>query len=131
MPLRERRRSHAHFTADVGPHSKSSPQVFGGPCFLYIRIYNGRVDKDPKKEGRNISERGLSLDLAEQLDWATALIWEDKRKDYGERRYCVLGFIEDRLHSVVFTPRDGKPPVISLRKANKREVKRYEKATQI
>ncbi len=98
---------------------------------MYIRIYNKCVDKDPKKGSRNISERKLSLDLAEQLDWATALIWEDKRKDYGERRYCVLGFIEDRPHSVVFTPRDGKPRVISLRKANKREVKRYEKAAQI
>ena len=100
------------------------------PCFSYIRIYNNKVDKDPGKEGRNIAVRGLSLDLAEQLDWATAVIWEDKRKDYGERRYCVLGFIEDRLHSVVFTPRGGKPRVISLRKANKREVERYEKATQ-
>ena len=100
------------------------------PCFLYIRIYNNKVDKDPDKEDRNIVERGLSLDLAEHLDWATALIWEDTRKDYGERRYCVLGFIEDRLHSVVFTSREGKPRVISLRKANKREVNRYEKATQ-
>ena len=88
------------------------------------------MEKDPKKERRNLSERGLSLDLAEQLDWATALIWEDKRNDYGERRYCVLGLIEDRLHSVVFTPRKGKPRVISLRKANKREVNRYEKASQ-
>jgi len=86
------------------------------------------MEKDPKKERRNLSERGLSLDLAEQLDWATALIWEDKRNDYGERRYCVLGFIEDRMHSVVFTSRNGKPRVISLRKANKREVNRYEKA---
>ena len=89
------------------------------------------MDKDPWKERRNVVERGLSLDLAEQLDWATALIWEDRRKDYGERRYCVLGFIDDRLHSVVFTPRNGKPRVISLRKANKREVSRYEKAIQI
>jgi uncharacterized DUF497 family protein len=89
------------------------------------------MDKDSKKERRNITVRGLSLDLAEQLDWATALIWEDRRKYYGERRYCVLGFIEDRLHSVVFTPRNGKPRVISLRKANKREVNRYEKANQI
>lgn len=88
------------------------------------------MGKDPKKEDRNIAERGLSLELAEQLDWTTALIWEDKRKDYGERRYCVTGFIEDRLHSVVFTPRNGKPRVISLRKANKREVNRYEKASQ-
>ena len=88
------------------------------------------MDKDPAKESRNIAERGISLDLAEQLDWTTALIWEDNRKDYGERRYCVLGVIEDRLYSVVFTPRDGKPRVISVRKANKREVKRYEKAIQ-
>ena len=88
------------------------------------------MDKDPDKEDRNLAERGLSMDLAEHLDWATALIWEDTRNDYGERRYCVLGFIADRLHSVVFTPREGKPRVISLRKANKREVKRYEKATQ-
>ena len=100
-------------------------------CFLYIRIYNNRAVKDPKKEDRNVSERGLSLDLAEQLDWSAALIWEDRRKDYGEQRYCVLGFIGDRLHSMVFTPREGKPRVISLRKANRREVKRYEKATQI
>ena len=89
------------------------------------------MDKDPDKEDRNLAERGLSMDLAERLDWATALIWEDTRKDYGERRYCVLGFIGERLHSVVFTPRNGKPRVISLRKANKREVKRYEKASQI
>jgi uncharacterized DUF497 family protein len=88
------------------------------------------MDKDPRKERRNLSERGLSLDLAEQVDWASALIWEDKRKNYGERRYCVLGIIEDRLYSVVFTPRDGKPRVISLRKANKREVKRYEEAVE-
>jgi hypothetical protein len=89
------------------------------------------VDKDRDKEDRNLAERGLSLDLAEHLDWATALIWEDTRKDFGERRYCALGFVDDRLHSVVFPPREGKPRVISLRKANKREVKRYEKTTQI
>ncbi len=88
------------------------------------------MDKDPEKERRNLAVRGLSLDLAGELDWASALIWEDRRKDYGERRYCVLGFIEDRLHSVVFTPRNGKPRVISLRKANKREVNRYEKAVK-
>lgn len=88
------------------------------------------MDKDPKKEDRNIAERGLSLDLAVHLDWSTALIWEDRRNDYGERRYCVLGFIQNRLHSVVFTPRDGKPRVISLRKANKREVSRYEEANK-
>ena len=67
------------------------------------------MDKDSRKKRRNIAERGLSLDLAEQLEWATALIREDKRNEYGEWRYCVLGLIEDRLHGVAFTPRNGKP----------------------
>ncbi len=89
------------------------------------------MDKDLDKEERNIAERGLSLDLAESLDWATALIWEDTRKDYGESRYCVLGLIEDRLHSVVFTPRDGKPRVVSLRKANQRPTRNHALTCQL
>jgi uncharacterized protein len=66
----------------------------------------------------------------EQLDWATALIREDDRRDYGERRFRVLGLMEGRLHALVFTPRGGKVHVISLRKANQREVKLYEQKTQ-
>jgi uncharacterized DUF497 family protein len=60
------------------------------------------------------------------FEWDSALIVEDIRKDYGERRFQALGLIEGRLHVLVFTPRAGKTHVISLRKANKREVKRYE-----
>ncbi|MNE51790.1 hypothetical protein D3C80_1464360 [compost metagenome] len=55
---------------------------------------------------------------------------EDLRRDYGERRFQVLGYIGERLHALVFTPRDGAVHVISLRKANSREVKRYEQATR-
>ena len=49
---------------------------------------------------------------------------------YGERRYLALGMIGDRLHAAMFTPRAGKVHVISLRKANQREVKAYEQKTQ-
>ena len=82
---------------------------------------------DPAKNATNIASRGLSFELVEQMEWATALIQEDTRKAYGERRFQVLGFIGERLHAVVFTPREGKVHVISLRKANSREVKRYAK----
>jgi uncharacterized DUF497 family protein len=41
-----------------------------------------------------------------------------------------LGLIENRLHALVFTPREGAVRVISLRKANRREVLRYETQTQ-
>ena len=61
------------------------------------------------------------------MEWATALMEEDTRKAYGERRFQVLGYIGERLHAMVFTPREGKVHVISLRKANSREVKKYAK----
>ena len=83
------------------------------------------ISLDPSKSERNERDRGLPFSLVAQLDWSGAVIVEDYRKDYGERRYRALGFIGDRLHAVVFTPRAGKVHVISLRKANKREVKQH------
>ena len=86
-----------------------------------------RIGFDPAKNATNIASRGLSFELVEQMEWTTALMVEDTRKAYGERRFQVLGFIGERLHALVFTPREGKVHVISLRKANSREVKRYAK----
>jgi uncharacterized protein len=84
---------------------------------------------DPDKNKRNIQERGLAFTLAADLDWATALIDEDTRLDYGERRFRALGCIGERLYALIFTPREDLVHVISLRKANAREVKHYGKTT--
>lgn len=81
---------------------------------------------DAAKNERNVAQRGISFELAEEFEWDGALIVEDTRKDYGERRFQVLGLIEGRLYMLVFTPRSGNVHVISLRKANKREVRWYE-----
>ncbi len=89
-----------------------------------------QITYDPAKNERNIADRNLSFALVEQLDWVTALIEEDTRKAYSERRFFVLGYVGERLHAVVFTPRAGRPHVISLRKANSREVKRHEKTSK-
>jgi uncharacterized DUF497 family protein len=83
---------------------------------------------DPSKNQRNIESRGLSFSLADDFEWDTALIVEDIRQEYGERRFQALGLIHDQLHMLVFTPRDGAIHVISLRRANRRERNRY--ATQ-
>ena len=48
-----------------------------------------------------------------------------ERRDYGERRYQAMGMIGEDLYMLVFTPRDGAVHVISLRRANQRERKRY------
>ena len=84
------------------------------------------ISFDPAKSHRNEVERGLPFSLVLDLDWSSALIKEDVRKDYGERRLQVLGLIRGRLHAMVFTPRHDKVHVISLRKANNREVKHHE-----
>jgi uncharacterized protein len=60
---------------------------------------------DPAKNAKNIAERGLSFDLVERLDWHTALIKEDTRKDYGEPRLQVWAMLGSRLHVAVVTPR--------------------------
>ncbi len=88
------------------------------------------VSYDPDKNKKNIAERGISFERAAEFEWSSALIVEDSRKDYGEPRFQALGFIGKRLHALVFTPRAGQVHVISLRKANRREVKRYETQTQ-
>ena len=89
-----------------------------------------RLTYDPAKSERNQSERGMPFAHASDFDWSCALIVEDTRQTYPERRYQALGFIEDHLYMLVFTPRDGAVHVISLRRANQRERTRYAAQTE-
>lgn len=89
-----------------------------------------KIDFDPEKSGRNSSERGLPFDMANDFDWETAVYITDNRMDYGEKRIRAFGFIGDRLHALIFTPNSDGIRIISLRKANKREVKHYEKVIE-
>ena len=82
---------------------------------------------DYNKNARNIAERGLPFSLISDMDWSRAIIIEDTRRDYGERRYRAFGFIENRLYALVFTPRGENLHIISFRKANMREVKNYDR----
>ena len=84
------------------------------------------ISFDQAKNEANIRERGLPFSLVkDEFDWSNAQVIEDKRRDYGERRYRALGLIGVRLHAVVYTLRATGMHVISLRKANKREKRRY------
>jgi len=86
------------------------------------------ITYDVAKNDRNVADRGLSFDLVRRFDWNSALVAEDIRNDYGESRFQALGLIDGRLHMVVFTVREESLRIISLRKANAREVAQYEKA---
>ena len=80
---------------------------------------------DPAKNEVNRTKHGLDLATAQHFDFATALGRIDARTDYGEQREVAIGFIGERLHVLVFTRRGATIRVISLRKANKREIGHY------
>jgi len=89
------------------------------------------ISCDPAKNARNIAIHGISLKRAADFDWFGAVIWQDTRRDYGEQRYLALGRIESRVYVLVYTPREARVHIISLRKANRREVRRYESQTKV
>ncbi len=86
-----------------------------------------RISYDPAKNQRNIAERDLPFDQAASFEFETALIHVDARKDYRETRYVALGFLHGRLHVLCFAEEPDGIRVISMRKANSREVNRYAK----
>ena len=67
----------------------------------------------------------MDFALSAEFDWSTAQTEPDTRWDYGEERFESVGFIGKRLFVLVFTPRGEKRRLISLRKANSREVERW------
>jgi uncharacterized DUF497 family protein len=89
-----------------------------------------RIEFDPAKSEKNSRERGLSFERAADFDFETAVFRIDDRRDYGETRIRALGFLDGRLHALVFTEIAVGIRVISFRKANKREVREYEQKTQ-
>lgn len=80
---------------------------------------------DPAKDRINLAKHGVSLALAEWLFAGPHVTIADDRFDYGEVRQVAFGAIRGRLFVCVFVDRGAERRVISLRKANTREVKRY------
>lgn len=83
---------------------------------------------DEQKRAANKARHRVDFPVVVDFDWDNALVAPDDRRDYGEERFMSIGPIDGRLHVLIFTPRDAAVRVISLRKANKREVRQYEKA---
>ena len=84
-----------------------------------------RIDFDPAKDKLNRTDHGLSLSLAKKLVWDEALVWVDDRFEYGELRMVGLVPEGNRLYYVAFVDRGEVRRVISLRFAERREVKHY------
>ena len=87
-----------------------------------------KIDFDPIKSEKNERQRNLPFGRAADFDWDGAIYCEDDRTIYPERRFVAVGYLDNRLHVICFTPITGGVRIISFRKANEREAKRYDKA---
>ena len=83
------------------------------------------IEFDPAKDVANQTKHGVSLSVAGELDWEAALVWIDDRFEYGEMRMIALAPKTEILYYVAFVDRGEARRVISLRRANRREVKHY------
>jgi uncharacterized protein len=92
---------------------------------LFVGTKNVKISFDPRKSQTNADRRGLPFTLAEDFDWASALIVEDRRSAYSEQRFQALGLIAGVLHMLVYCIVADGIRVISLRRASRRERKGY------
>ena len=80
---------------------------------------------DQAKRRSNLAKHGIDLADADNFEFETALVEEDRDAE-GEQRFRAIGFIRDRLHFLVYVLRDDdEVHAISLRPANAKERKRY------
>lgn len=84
-----------------------------------------QIEFDPAKDAGNQAKHGVSLALAQMLEWDSALVWIDERYEYGELRMIALAPETRVLYYVAFIDRGAVRRIISLRRATRREVKHY------
>lgn len=88
-----------------------------------------KVSFDPLKNERNIRERGLSFLRAGDFDFESAITMPELRN--GELRWVSVGYLDKRLHVLVFVETEDGIRVVSFRKANRRAGAKYGKPTTI
>ena len=83
------------------------------------------IEFDPDKRDRTLAERGLDFACAREVFAGPHLDWPDTRIDYGEDRYITFGARAGCMVVMVWTPRGEARRIISMRKANEREIEKH------
>ena len=92
-----------------------------------VTKYTLQLEFDPAKDAVNADKHGLSLARAAAFEMNLARVSPDRRRDYGEDRFVAVGPLSGRLHVLIFALRGKVIRVISLRKANAREVRDHDR----
>ena len=87
-----------------------------------------RITFDAVKRERTLRERGLDFARAHEVFDGLTITLPDQRQDYGEPRFITAGWLDERLVVLVWTPRGLARRIISMRKANEREIDKYKQS---
>ena len=87
-----------------------------------------RITFDAVKREKTLRERGLDFARARVVFDGLTMTLPDQRQDYGEPRFITAGWLDARLVVLVWTPRGLARRIISMRKANEREIDKYKKS---
>jgi uncharacterized DUF497 family protein len=87
---------------------------------------NDEFEWNPIKAEANLKKHKISFQEARRVfDDLFALIEQDLGEDFGEDRFLAIGIVEGLLVTVVYTERGERIRLISARKANSDEQRRY------
>ena len=81
---------------------------------------------DGQKNVSNLAKHGIDFDDAIEVFYGPILLYRSDRSN--ERRWVAIGFLEDKLIAVIFTPRANVIRIISARRARKNEERKYRNA---
>jgi len=82
---------------------------------------------DDDKNRGNIEKHGIGFATASRIFEGPLVSWVDDRYEYGEVRHHSIGQVGGVIVlAVIHTDRDGIIRIISARRANRAERKRYE-----
>ena len=84
-----------------------------------------RITYDSVKRERALIARGLDFERAREVFFGLTLETEDARRDYGERRVLCVGHLDSRMVMIAYTARGSARHIISMRKCNAREIRKY------
>ena len=90
-----------------------------------VQIISMKITCDPAKRAATLSTRDIDFLDAEHVFAGRTLTAQDTRRAYGEMRFQTVGFLGGRMVMVVWTPRGEARHVMSMRKCNAKEQKRY------
>jgi uncharacterized protein len=80
---------------------------------------------DETKRQTNITKHGVDFIDAARVFEGVVFEIEDRRRDYGERRYRALGLFNGRVLHVIYTWRQDRRRIISARRTNRHERETY------